>query len=363
MGSSPGEGVLIVRAPVRLSFAGGGTDLEAYYRHRPGMVVSASLDKYFYVFVTPTDDPDVQIASSDYRAFHRHRGDQPPIWDGDLALPHAVLRHFGVSRGYHLFLASEIPPGTGLGSSSAVAVALIKALATLTGRPLSRAQLAETACSIEIDQLGAPIGKQDQYAAAFGGLNAITFTPDGVTVEPLRLSADMRRALEASLLLFFTGSSRKASAILSEQRRATEADPAVLRSLHTIRAHAEEMRAALEAGDLDRVGDVLHRSWLEKRRLARGISNERLDRLYELARRCGARGGKITGAGGGGFLMLACAEDARAAVIEAMEREGLYRMEFRLEEGGARVLVNNLTGPVMSFLPDGPAVTPSGSVV
>lgn len=337
--------MLIVRAPVRLSLAGGGTDLEAYYRHRPGMVVNASLDKYFYVFVTPTDDPAVQIASSDYRAFHRHRGDKPPIWDGDLALPQAVLRLFGVSRGYHLFLASEIPPGTGLGSSSAVAVALIKALATLTGRPLSRPELAETACHIEIDQLGAPIGKQDQYAAAFGGLNAITFTPDGVQVEPLRLHPDVRRALEANLLLFFTGSTRKASVILIEQRRRTEQRPEVLRSLHAIRAHADEMREALERGDLDRVGDILRSSWEEKRRLAQGVSNERIDRLYALARERGARGGKITGAGGGGFLMLYCEDGARDAVTEAMEAEGLYRMEFRLEEGGARVLVNNLTGP------------------
>lgn len=337
-----GDGVLIVRAPVRVSFAGGGTDLEAYYRHNPGMVVSATLDKHFHVFVTPTTDPDVQIASSDFRAFYRHRGGEPLIWDGDLALPSAVLRHFGVESGYHLFLASEIPPGTGLGSSSAVAVALIKALATLTGRPMSRAELAEAACQIEIDQLGAPIGKQDQYAAAFGGINAITFTPDGVTVEPLHPRADVRRALESHLLLFFTGARRRASAILSEQRYQTEHNPEVMRSLHAIRSHADAMRAALLAGDIDRIGDLLHHSWMEKRQLARGVSNTRIDRLYERARERGARGGKITGAGGGGFLMLCCPEQARDDVIAAMEAEGLYRMQFRFEDRGAHVLVDTL---------------------
>ncbi|MBI2762037.1 MAG: hypothetical protein HYX51_11505 [Chloroflexi bacterium] len=205
------------------------------------MVVSVTLDKYFYVFVTATGDPAVQTASSDFRAFIRHRDsgeDEEPSWDSDLALPRAVLRHFGINRGYHLFLASEIPPGTGLGSSSAVTVALIKALATLTDRPMSRADLADLACHIEIDQLRAPIGRQDQYAAAFGGLNAITFRSDGIQVEPLTPDPAVRAQLEENLLLFFTGSSRKANTILSEQRRRTRDDPDVARSLHAIRAHA-----------------------------------------------------------------------------------------------------------------------------
>jgi D-glycero-alpha-D-manno-heptose-7-phosphate kinase len=287
----------------------------------------------------------VQIASSDFRAFFRHRDDAHVMWDSDLALPQAVLRHFGVHRGYHLFLASEIPPGTGLGSSSAVAVALVKALATLTGRPMDRAEIGSLACHIEIDILGAPIGRQDQYAAAFGGLNAMRFRPDGVDVEPLAIDALVRRRLQSNLLLFFTGSSRKASAILAEQGRATRRDGEVLAALHTIRAHADAMRSALEAGDLDEVGDLLHRSWQEKRRLARGITNDRIDQLYALARRLGARGGKITGAGGGGFLLLYCDDAARARVISGMEGEGLYHMDFHFDTGGARVLVNNLSSP------------------
>jgi D-glycero-alpha-D-manno-heptose-7-phosphate kinase len=342
--------VLIVRAPVRLSLAGGGTDLEAYYARHDGLVVSVTLDKYFYVFVTATGDPAVQIASSDFRAFFRHRDageDEEPLWDSDLALPRAVLRQFGINRGYHLFLASEIPPGTGLGSSSAVAVALIKALATLTDRPMSRADLADLACHIEIDQLRAPIGRQDQYAAAFGGLNAITFRSSGIEVEPLTIDPRVRAQLEDNLLLFFTGSSRKANTILSEQRRRTNDDPEVVRSLHLIRAHAQQMRRAIESGDIDAVGDLLHQSWIAKRQLASGVSNERIDRLYTLARERGAAGGKITGAGGGGFLLLYCEPSARAAVIEAMESEGLYRMEFRFDTGGARVLVNNLSSPGM----------------
>ncbi len=337
---------------MRLSLAGGGTDLEAYYSRRPGMVVSATLDKYFYVHISPTQEPDIQIASSDFRAFFRHRGshagDDRPIWDGDLALPRAVLRHFGVNHGYHLFLASEIPPGTGLGSSSAVAVALIKAISTLSGRLLGKATIAECACDIEINQLGAPIGKQDQFAAAFGGLNAISFTPDGVSVEPLAVTSDTRAALEARLLLFFTGSSRNAATILSEQRHATTHDPETLARLDRIRAHADVTRAALERGDIDRLGELLHASWQEKRRLAKGVTSDRIDRLYTVARQHGAAGGKITGAGGGGFLMLYCAETKQPRVSAALEAEGLYRMDFRFESGGARVLVNNLSGPALS---------------
>lgn len=162
-------------------------------------------------------------------------------------------------------------------------------------------------------------------------------------MEPLAIAADTRRGLEHNVLLFFTGASRQASALLGEQRRRTERDPATLRSLHVIRTHASEMRAALECGDLDRAGDLLHHSWMEKRQLAPGITTDRIDRWYALARDRGARGGKITGAGGGGFLMLYCEDTARDAVIETMEDEGLYRMEFRFEECGARTIVNDLT--------------------
>src|SRR5919198_4746844 len=193
--------MLIARAPVRISFAGGGTDLPAYYREHGGVVVSTSIDKYFYVIANLNGADSVQITSSDYQTYFRQRRGQPLFWEGDLALPRAFLHHFGIDSGIALFLASEVPPGTGLGSSSTVAVALGKALSTLRGRPMGRAQLAEWACALEIGKLHSPIGKQDQYAAAFGGLNALTFAADGVAVGTGRIGPEVLARLERNLLL------------------------------------------------------------------------------------------------------------------------------------------------------------------
>jgi len=333
--------MLIARAPVRISFAGGGTDLEAYYAEHGGMVVSTTIDKYFYVFITPNQGGSLQLTSSDYRAFYRHTNGEPLLWDGDLRLPKAILHEFGIDGGLSIFLASEVPSGTGLGSSSTVAVALIKALSTYVGRPVSRHEVAATACYIEIDKLGEPIGRQDQYAAAFGGINAIYFEARGTDVERLELSPPARQALGESLLLFFTGSSRRASQILHQQRESvSRRDPTVVEALHFMKAAASECRELLLAADIEGLGGLLHRCWLQKKRLARGISNPQIDQWYEVARQHGALGGKVTGAGGGGFLLLVCPPERQAALTEALQREGLYRMDFCLEDAGAKVLTN-----------------------
>lgn len=335
--------MLIARAPVRISLAGGGTDLAAYYRKHGGFVVSAAINRYFYAFVSVNPDGSVQVASSDYRTFYRHSPGDEPLWDTTLALPQAILEHFGIRSGVSLFLASEVPPGTGLGSSSTVAVAIIKALAGALGRRLSPAEIAELACAIEIERLGQPIGKQDQYAAAFGGLNAITFSETGVSVEPLAISPQTQRRLEANILLFFVGSARVSSDILSKQKSASEQeDPAVIESLHAIRQAALEVRDCFERGDLGRFGELLDLNWQNKKRLAPGITTPQIDRCYELARANGALGGKITGAGGGGFLMLYCDGDLREQVTRVLEAEGLKRMDFRFDMGGARILMNAL---------------------
>jgi D-glycero-alpha-D-manno-heptose-7-phosphate kinase len=341
--------VLIARAPVRISLAGGGTDLPVYYRRHGGFVVSTSIDKYFYVFINVISSPDsVQISSSDYRVFDRHRTGEPPLWDGDLALVKAALHEFDISGGISLFLASEVPPGTGLGSSGAVAVALVKALATLGGLSLTPAEVAERACALELVKLRSPIGKQDQYAAALGGLNAIAFSRDGVAVEPLRLSAEVREQLERNLLLFFTGSTRSASAILRRQQQASSEDAGeTIVALHAIKAAAEETARCLANGDLRGFAEILAESWEHKKRLAPGVSTCRVDELYDLARRRGALGGKLAGAGGGGFLMLYCEEPRQAAVTRALEAAGLYRMDYRFERGGAQVLMNALAWPTM----------------
>lgn len=304
-----------------------------------------TIDKYFYVFVSASDSNHIQVASSDYQTFYRQRLDESPLWDGDLRLPKVIIDHFGIRTGLSVFLASQVPPGTGLGSSSTVAVALIKAMSVLRGLRMGRQQVAELACHIEIEKLGMPIGKQDQFAASFGGLNFIQFGTDGVTVEALELSQETLGELERRMMLFFTGRSRNSARILGEQKRSSERNRAgVIEALHQIKSGALELQEQLRIGRLAAVGECLHRSWLAKRQLARGISDPWIDSWYEAARAAGATGGKIAGAGGGGFLLLYCEPHLQDRVTETLEANGLTRMDFRFESGGAMVIMNNLVG-------------------
>jgi D-glycero-alpha-D-manno-heptose-7-phosphate kinase len=337
--------MLIARAPLRVSLAGGGTDLPAYYEQHGGAVLSTTIDKYFYVFLSPSDSHHLQVTSSDYRTFYRKRLDEPSLWDGVLNLPKAVIDHFGTRTGLSVFLASQAPPGTGLGSSSAVAVALIKAMSVLSGEKLSPHQIAELACVIEIDQLGMPIGKQDQYAAAFGGLNYFQFTRDGVKAERIDPGPDVTAALEQRLMLFFTGMWHDSGEILKEQRKNSQAT--AVESLHHIKAIATAMREDLCRGNLSRIGERLHESWLAKRELAAGITLPQIDHWYNLARSAGAAGGKIAGAGGGGFLLLYCEPEYQERVTKLLGDEGLVQMDFNFESGGALVIMNNLVGEAM----------------
>jgi len=333
--------MLIARSPMRISFGGGGTDLESYYAKYGGIVVSTTINKYFYTVITTDESDDLQVISADYRSLFRHSPYKDLFWNGDLALPKAVLHHFGIRRGVNLFVASEVPPGTGLGSSSAAAVTMVRAISTLVDQPMTKQQTAELASYIEINKMGMPIGRQDQYAAAFGGLNKFTFTSEGVKVEPLKVAPDVRQALERRLMLFFTGSSRESTSILKHQRKSTEdRDDSVLQALHNIKQVAVDVQACLERGDLDEFARLLHYSWQEKRRLAPGLSTSFIDECYELALQHGASAGKITGAGGGGFMLIYCHEDAQEQVTQVLEEHGLKRMNFHFDQHGATVILN-----------------------
>ncbi len=333
--------MLIARAPVRLSFFGGGTDLPAYYIRHGGVGLSTTLDKYVYVILNVSERNGLQITSSDYQTFYRHQPGEPLLWDGDLSLPRAVLQLFGVDRGTTMFLASEVPPGTGLGSSSSVTVALVKAVSVACGQKLPKADVARLACRVEIDTLGKPIGVQDQYAAAYGGLNWMTFDASGVSVEPLAVAPAVVDRLEGNLLLMFLGSTHDSAQILDHQTRASaKQDPALMDSLQAVRELALRARQHLLSGDVDRFGALLDEAWRLKKHFAPGVTNARIDHCYELARRNGALGGKVAGAGGGGFLALYCEEGALNRVASALAEEGLRRMDFHFERDGARVLFN-----------------------
>lgn len=338
--------MLIARTPVRISFGGGGTDLPAYYERYGGAVLSAAIDKYFYTILSARTDGRIQVVSSDLRVVETWSDiSRMSIDDSGSALeiPLAVLKDLGREVAIDLFLASDIPPGTGLGSSASVCVNVLQALAAYLNTRLSKQELSEKAFHIAARVLGKPVGKQDEYAAAFGGLNYITFSPDGsATVEPLPLETDLVAALQRRLMLFFTGATHDSWAILREQEAASARSegPAVA-SLHHIRDLAAAMRAALLDGDLSGFGELLHDGWEHKKKLSGRISNPAIDRLYSLARRYGAAGGKITGAGGGGFLLLYCEEEHQPALREVFAAEGIEEMRFGFDTCGARVLVRD----------------------
>jgi D-glycero-alpha-D-manno-heptose-7-phosphate kinase len=334
--------LLIARAPVRISFGGGGTDLPAYYTQFGGAVLSTAINRYIYTFISRGATDALQIISSDFRVFYRHEPGSEFITEGELGLAKAVLREYDNIEGLDIFLASQIPPGTGLGGSGAVAVSMITALSAWAGRSLTKIELAEAACDIGINKLKLPSGKQDEYGATMGGLNQIIFTKEGTTVNPVSSPPGTLDSLQRRLMLFFTGKSRNSEKILNSQSKASrEQDPATLERMHKIKALGQDMLATVNEGRLDDFADLLHQSWLQKRGVNSAISNDQIDLAYETARQNGALGGKITGAGGGGFLMLYCHEDKQPAVTTALQALNLSRMDFRFDFDGAQVLLNH----------------------
>ena len=336
--------MLIVRSPVRISFGGGGTDLPAYYQQNGGAVLSTAINKYFYTVLGTRTDQSIQIISSDLRICETWRDFQSvQIPDGGLEIPVAVLKDLGCEVCVDLFLASEIPPGTGLGSSASVCVNVLKTLSTYLHLPLSKQDLAERAFHIARNVLQRHVGKQDEYAAAYGGLNFIEFLPDGGTrVEAIDPGHAIMTELQNSLLLFFTGSAHHSWNILAEQERSTEqGSRRPIEALHEIKELAYRMRNALRSGDLSAFANMLDEGWQAKKRVSNKISNSRIDALYELSLRNGALGGKITGAGGGGFLLLFCEPQHQDGLRRALATEGLHEMTFSFDFQGAQVLVND----------------------
>lgn len=365
--------MLIVRSPVRISFGGGGTDLPSYYEKFGGAVLSAAINKYFYTILGKRSDGRVQVISSDLRVcetWHDIAGMTPQ--GSAMEIPLAVLKEMSCNVSVDLFLASEIPPGTGLGSSASVCVNILKTLTTYLQRPLSKYELAERAFFVARHTLGKHVGKQDEYAAAFGGLNYISFHPDGATlVEPLEPAPAVLRELQANLMLFFTGAAHHSWTILQEQETSARGGiSTTVEALHQIKAVGEQMRASLERGELRRFGELLHEGWQNKRLLSSSISTPRIDRLYALGREHGALGGKITGAGGGGFLLFYCEAARQAAVREAMREEGIHEMSFAFDNQGAQAIVNDpfidgdeKNGSRWIFVPRAAATRPGERIV
>jgi D-glycero-alpha-D-manno-heptose-7-phosphate kinase len=331
--------MLIVRSPVRISFGGGGTDLPSYYEKFGGTVLSAAINKYFYTVLQRRNDGKIQIISADLRTIETWQDiARMDVRGNALEIPLAILKEFGCDLSANLFLASEIPPGTGLGSSASVCVNLIKTLASYRHISLSKYELADKAFHIARNVLGRPVGKQDEYASAFGGLNFISFEPEGRTVvEPLNLEPDLVRELQMSLMLFFTGSSHHSWTILEEQEQSTR----TAEHLHEIRKLATSMRVALVSGSLKEFAFLMHKGWEIKKRLSSKVTNDRIDEMYRCAIHSGALGGKITGAGGGGFLLLFCPQQNQQKVRQALMSMGVREMGFDFDFQGAQVVADD----------------------
>jgi D-glycero-alpha-D-manno-heptose-7-phosphate kinase len=324
--------MIITRSPLRITLGGGGTDLPSYYREHGGFLIAAAIDKYVYVTVMRPFVPGIFLKYSELE--HVEQVEQ---------VHHPIIREAVRMMGFRtpqieVTTLADIPAGTGLGSSGAFTTALIKALYAHRRRLLHPSELAEIACDIEINKLGEPIGKQDQYIAAFGGVTCFTFhCDDRVEAEPLRVRMETLFNLEDDLLLFFTGFSRSAGSILADQKRRMESsDMEILSNLDYVKDLGLRSRAALEKGETAEFGALMHEHWMHKKRRSRGMSNPRIDEWYELAMRNGAIGGKLVGAGGGGFLMF-YAEDHRK-LRSVMMKAGLDEVRFRFDFEGTKVL-------------------------
>lgn len=323
--------MIITRTPLRISFAGGGSDLPAFYEQEAGAVVSTAIDKYIYITVNPKFDHKIRASYS-----------VTEIVDTVDEVKHELIREalhlLGIQQGIEITSISDIPSqGTGLGSSSSYTVGLLNALYAYRGHMAGAERLAREACHIEIERCGKPIGKQDQYIAAYGGLQYIRFNSDGsVFTDPVICSPVTRKQLQQGLLLLYTGLTRSADNILDEQSRETRTNGDKQRSLRFMVSLADQLRDALSRNKVEAIGEILHTGWMEKRNLASGISNNHIDIWYERARAAGAIGGKLLGAGGGGFLLVYANPERHADICHALPE--LRPIPFHFCPQGSKII-------------------------
>ena len=328
--------MILARAPMRITLGGGGTDLPSYYNDYGGFILSAAIDKYLYIFVNrPAADDLIRVKYSRYEEVT-----EPDQVQHDLVRP--ALKLLGIKKNVEIVSMADVPAGTGLGSSSTYLVALLTALYELKRERIPIPALAEFAFKIEKEMAGHPVGKQDHYLAAFGGITCLDIGRDGkVQVSPLDISITAAQDLHSQVLLFFTGISRSANNILEEQKRDTKADDAtVVESLHRTKEMGYRVKEYLISGNLEKFGLLLHEHWENKKRRSGAISNQVIDKWYEAAREAGALGGKMIGAGGGGFLMLYSPVRKKGSVRKAMATAGLKEICYNFDFQGAKVMVS-----------------------
>lgn len=323
--------MIITRTPFRISFVGGGSDLDSFYSRTPGAVLSTSINKYMFISSHRFFDTDkLRVKYSRTETVTNLEELRHPI-------VREVMKQFHIEGALEISSNADIPAGTGLGSSSAFTVGLLHNMYARFGRHVSKHLLGQEAADIEIERLGEPIGKQDQYAAAFGGLNIIRFQPSGqVVVEPVHLRREINKKLQRNLLMFYTGVTRKTGRILGEQKKNLETSDEKFRTLKEMVGLVPQLRDSLHDGDLTAFGRLLHENWLLKKGLASGIADDHINSIYDRALDNGAVGGKLLGAGGGGFLLFYCEEENHNRLRKALKE--LREMKFKLENEGSRII-------------------------
>ena len=324
--------MIIARSPLRITLGGGGTDLPSYYEEREGFLISAAIDKYVYITLHETFDKGYFLKYSKFEKCSEIDEIQHPI------IREALKMLDWKKPCLELCSMADIPAGTGLGSSSSFTTALLRALHTMQGNIVSTRTLAEEACEIEMNRLNEPIGKQDQYIASYGGITCMNFHRDGyVWVDPLRINDETLYNLEDNLILYFTGFSRSAGNILKEQNdKSKDHNEDMLKNLDFVKDLGYQSKNALEKGDLDTFADIMNTHWEYKKKRSGGMSNPQIDEWYSLALANGAQGGKMIGAGGGGFLMFYVKDKAR--LRDALRNTGMSEVRFRFEKEGSRIL-------------------------
>ncbi|MCK5561469.1 MAG: GHMP kinase [Thermoplasmata archaeon] len=323
------------KAPLRISFAGDGTDVPPYPQEYGGVALSAAIDKYTYGSLIPTKEKAINVTSLDYDVGQRYQTDKDLTYNGELDFVKASIKYMKAEQGmFDILIHSDAPPRCGLGSSSTEVVCIVGLLKTWQERPLTNYELAEFAYKIEREDLGILGGKQDQYVATFGGFNYIEFLDDKVIVNQLKIHQDVLNELQYNLLLCYTGKMKLSGNIIREQVKNYQKNIPVLEELKNI---AYEMKNALLKGDLNNFGDMLHQCWEHKKQLAKHITNPQIDKLYDKARAKGALGGRISGAGGGGYLLLYCDSAKKHLVAQELERYGAKAEGFEFVNDGLQI--------------------------
>ena len=325
--------------PVRISFSGGGTDMPEYYNEFGGNVVTSTIDRFTYVILNLRNDDLIQAFSSDFQIHNPSATLEKLELNPGMEIPIAALKHLNFKTGADIMISSDVTPGSGLGGSSSLTVNFVKILSILNKLKWKNEKVAETSFHIERNVLQHPIGKQDDYIASFGGFNFIRFTKEQIHVEPIQMNRSTFDELQENLVLFFVGNTRKNSIVLSSQlQNVKEKRKETIESLHYVKGLSEEMNSALKQSDITHFSGLLHKGWVAKKKFAKGVSNEDVDKIYDVALENGALGGKLTGAGGGGHMLFYCEKPKQDRLIEKMKNIGLKHIKFNFNRDGPKVL-------------------------